>query len=625
MQDYIYSVIAFLAMVIHLITNFKVLIGRGDITARGLREYRGYLAGIFAFYLADAAWGVLAGLGWTRVLYADTVLFFVAIAVSVLMWCHFAAAYLDISRWAARMISWFGYAILSLFIVLLMVNCFNGCLFSFDATGNYMPTPLRNRIFFLLAVLNIVMAVFALVKSLGSRDSMRRRSLMVFLFCLTMAVAIVFQIEWPLWPYYALGCLISNCFIHVFVIEDERDELRRAVIEREQTAKHAAELEKALERARAAEKARSMFFSIVSHDIRTPLNAILGYSELLQFGIDSEAEREEAIKSIRASGTTLLQLVNDVLDLAKMDAGELALQPEPVRLSQLTDEVFSSFRMAAAAKGLELVNRTGGVPAVLLDGHRFRQILFNLVGNAVKFTDRGSVTVTASSVGTGIVVSVSDTGCGIAPDLLTRIFDPFVQAQDPSHSADRAGGTGLGLSICRRLVEAMGGELEVESELGKGTTFRARLPGVAAVGEKPAAEPKQEVVPKELPKRVLVVDDSPINREVLASLLAHAGVASIDQACDGGEALAKLALAVKVGNPYDFVFSDLWMPNMNGIELIEKLRNNPRFLRLPVYAVTADAEFQRDDRNKLFSGILLKPLTYDKLVEAFTTAMRGKR
>ena len=612
-------------MVIHLITNFKVLIGRGDVTARGLREYRGYLAGIFAFYLADAAWGVFAGLGWTKVLYADTVLFFVAIAVSVLMWCHFAVAYLDISRWAALMVSWFAYAILSLFVVLLVANCFNGCLFSFDAAGNYMPTPLRNQIFFLLAGLNVVMAVFALVKSLGSRDSMRRRSLMVFLFCLTMAVAIVFQIEWPLWPYYALGCLISNCFLHVFVIEDERDELRRAVIEREQTAKHMAELEKALERARAAEKARSMFFSIVSHDIRTPLNAILGYSELLQFGIENEAERDAALNSIRASGTTLLQLVNDVLDLAKMDAGELALQPEPVRLSQLTDEVFSSFRMAAAEKGLELVNRTDGVPMVLLDGHRFRQILFNLVGNAVKFTERGTVTVAASCVGTGIDVSVSDTGCGIAPDLLTRIFDPFVQAQDPSHSADRAGGTGLGLSICRRLVEAMGGELDVESELERGTTFRARLPGVVATGEKPAAEPKPVVVPKELPKRVLVVDDSPINREVLASLLGHAGVTSVDQACDGGEALAMLVLAAKSGNPYDFVFSDLWMPNMNGIELIEKLRSDSRFIRLTVFAVTADAEFQRDDRNKLFTGILLKPLTYDKLVEAFTTAMRGKR
>ena len=621
MQDYIYSVIAFLAMVIHLITNFKLLIGRGDVTARGLREYRGYLVGVFVFYLADAAWGVFSGLGWTKTLYVDTVLFFVAIAVSVLMWCLFAVAYLDISKWAARMVSWFGYAILSIFVALLLANCFNGCLFSFDAAGNYMPTPLRNRIFFLLAALNVIMAVFVLVKSLGSRDSMRRRSLMVFLFCLTMAVAIVFQIEWPLWPYYALGCLVGNCFLHVFVIEDERNELRRAVIESEQAAKHAAELEKALDCARAAEKARRMFFSIVSHDIRTPLNAILGYSELLQIGGEDEVDRDEALKAIRSSGTTLLQLVNDVLDLAKMDAGELSLKPEPVLISQLTDDVFSSFRKSAAEKGIGLVNRTGGVPTVLLDGHRFRQILFNLVGNAVKFTERGSVAVAASSSGENLEVSVADTGCGIAPDLISRIFDPFVQAQDPSHSADRSGGTGLGLSICRRLVEVMGGELSVESELGKGSKFRACIPGVVGAARAPA-EPQPVAPPERLPKRVLVVDDSPINREVLTSLLVHAGIASISQACDGGEALAKVASAMKAGNPYDLVFSDLWMPNMNGIEFIEKLRADSRFRRLPVFAVTADAEFLRDDRNRLFTGILLKPLTYSKLVETFTTTMR---
>jgi len=622
MQDYIYSAIAFLAMVVHLIINFDVLLGRRAAASRGAGEYRGFLAGVFVFYLSDAAWGVFSGLGWTDALYVDTMLFFVTIAVSVLVWCKFVVAYLGISRWSAQMVTWLGYAILSLFAALLAANCFNGCLFSFDAAGNYVPRPLRNRIFFLLAVLNVLMAAFVLVKALGSRDAVRRRSLMVFVFCLTMAVAIVFQIAWPLWPYYALGCLIGNCFLHVFVIEGERAELRRAVIEREQAAKHLAELEKALERARAAEKARSMFFSIVSHDIRTPLNAILGYSELLRFGIEDEAERDEALKSISASGTALLQLVNDVLDLAKIDSGEMVLRPKPVLLSELTDEVFASFRLDAAGKGIELVNRTSGVPAVMLDGHRFRQVLFNLVGNAVKFTERGSVTVAASRAGTGIDVSVSDTGCGIAPNLLTRIFDPFVQAQDPSHSAARAGGTGLGLSICRRLVEAMGGELDVESRLGKGSTFRARLPGVVAAAEAPASEPKPAAAPAKLPKRVLVVDDSPINREVLASLLAHAGIASVVQAGDGEEAFARLASDALAGKPYDFVFSDLWMPNMNGLEFVERLRSDSRFVGIPVYAVTADAEFQRDERNRLFSGILLKPLTYDKLVEAFAATMR---
>ena len=633
MQSYIYSSIAILAMVIHLIINFKLLIGRSGVTARGLREYRGYLAGIFVFYLADAGWGVLSGLGWTKAVYADTVLFFVTIAVSVLLWCRFAVVYLDISRWAARMVSWFGYAILSLFVVLLVANFFNGCLFSFDAAGNYLPNPLRNRIFSLLAVLNVLMAVFVLVKSFGNHSSMRRRSLMVFLFCLTMAVAIVVQIAWPLWPYYALGCLVANCFLHVFVIEDEREELRQAVIEREQAAKHAAELEQALERARAAEKARSMFFSIVSHDIRTPLNAILGYSELLQLGIEDKAERDEALKAIRTSGTTLLQLVDDVLDLARINAGKLALKPEPVHLSQLVDEVFSSFRLAASGKGVELVNNAAGVPTVHLDGHRFRQILFNLVGNAVKFSDRGTVTVAASCADGRLEVSVADTGCGIAPDLVSRIFDPFVQALDPSHSADRAGGTGLGLSICRRLVEAMGGKIDVESELGKGSTFRVSLPPSAAdvavasgslgVSEKnqnlqDSKTPSSESnVAPHAPSRVLVVDDSSINCEVMASLLSHAGVASIDQAGDGAEAMSALVAALESGQAYEYVFTDLWMPNVNGIEFAEKLRGDSRFRGLPVYAVTADAEFLRDERSSLFTGILLKPLTYSKLMEVF--------
>ena len=620
MQSYTYSVFSAVAIAIHLIINFKLIVGRGESTVRGMR-YRGFLYGVLAYYVTDATWGVLAGLGWTRVLYVETVLFFLSLVAFVFMWSRFAINYLSFGKWATRTLMWYGYALLAFNLAALAVNPFCNCFYYFDAQGGYLTGSARDVAFVLLVVFDVLIAAFSLAKAIASRDSVRRRSMMVLLSCVTMGVAIVLQVVWPLTPFTALGCLIVNCFFQVFVIQDEQAE------------KHAAELEQALERARAAEKARSMFFSIVSHDIRTPLNAILGYSELLQFGIDSEAERDEAIKSIRVSGTTLLQLVNDVLDLAKMDAGELALQPEPVCLSRLTDEVFSSFRMAAAEKGLELVNQTGGVPMVLLDGHRFRQILFNLVGNAVKFTERGSVTVAASCVGTGIDVSVSDTGCGIAPDLLTRIFDPFVQAQDPSHSADRAGGTGLGLSICRRLVEAMGGELDVESELGKGSTFRARIPGVSKVesggvesgGVKDLPSPTHPLTHSFTPKHVLVVDDSPINREVLASLLAHAGVTSVDQACDGGEALAKLVLAERSDNPYDFVFSDLWMPNMNGIELIEKLRADSRFTRLTVFAVTADTEFQRDDRNKLFSGILLKPLTYNKLVEAFTTAKRKKR
>ena len=607
MQGYSYSVFSLVAIAIHLIINFDLLAGRGVASVRGTR-YRGFLMGVLFYYVADGLWGVFAGLGWIAPWYVDTVFFFLSLVAFVFLWSRFAVAYLELGRWPARILAWLGWGLLAANAALLAANVFNSCVFSFDGNGKYVIGPMRDPLIDLLIAYNVLVAAMALAKAVGSRDSVRRRSMMTLLFCATITAAIVLQIVWPLTPFTALGCLVSNCFFNVFVVQDE------------QAAKHMAELERALARARAAEKSRSMFFSIVSHDIRTPLNAILGYSELLQHGIASQAEKDEALESIRASGTTLLQLVNDVLDLAKMDAGKMTLRNEPVSLARLTDEVFASFRMAASGKGIELSNRTAAVPEVMLDGHRFRQILFNLVGNAVKFTDRGSVTVAAAYDGANLEVAVSDTGCGIAPDMLTRVLDPFVQVLDPSHAADRAGGTGLGLSICRSLVNTMGGELTVESEPGKGSTFKARIPGVAAAGAGQAAAnaaPEPAEKPKELPKRVLVVDDSPVNRAVLTAFLKKAGIADIEQAYDGEEAFAKIDKAAKAGRPHDFVFSDFWMPNMNGLELIEKLRADSRFAKLPVFAVTADTEFHHDTRSKLFNGIMLKPLTYGKLMETF--------
>ena len=621
MQDYIYSIIAFLAIVVHLIINSKHNNGQAVVATRGAREYRVFLFAVFAYYVVDAGWGVFAGLGWTKMLYLDTTLYYLAIALTVLTSCRYFSVYLNLRKWKARLLVWFGYGLLTLYIVLLTANVYNGCLFIFDEQGQYAAGSLRLLLFYPLAVLSMLMAVLAFMHACRRQSgSTRRQNMVAFLYCFTMAVAIVMQIVWPLWPYYALGCLIGNCFFHIYAIEDERDELRNAIFEREQAAKHAKELERALVRARAAEKARSLFFSIVSHDIRTPLNAILGYAELLQFGVKSEAERNEALNSIRASGTTLLQLVNDVLDLAKLDAGKMTLQPEPVRLSQLTDDVISSFKMSAEGKGVELVNRTADVPTVLLDGHRIRQILFNLIGNAVKFTERGSVTVSASYVRKNLELSVTDTGCGIPSDKLSNILDPFVQVHDPTHSADRPLGTGLGLSICRSLVEMMGGELTVESELGKGSTFRVLIPGVEPSVENKAEAPAQpaKIDATKLPKRVLVVDDSPVNRSVLTSLLEWAGVTSVNEAVDGEEAFSEIASALKAGKPYDLVFSDLWMPNMNGLELIEKLRGDPRFKDLPVFALTADSEVNQDVRSKLFSGVLLKPMTYNNLVAALS-------
>ena len=606
MQGYTYSIFSIVAIAIHLMINFDLIAGRGSATAHGAR-YRSFLIGVLAYYVTDAAWGVFAGLGWTPLLYVDTIFFFLSLAVFALLLVRFVITYVGLGKWTASAISGAGYALLAVNVVLLVVNVFNGCVFYFDEQGKYLCGCMRDPIFYLLIALNFLISLVVFAKAITCRDSAHSRIMMVLVLCLTLTVALILQVVWPLTPFTALGCLIGSCFFHVFVIREE------------QTARHLARLEEALERARSAEKAKSRVFSIVSHDIRTPLNAILGYSELLQHGMASEAEKSEALESIRASGTALLQLVNDVLDLAKMDAGKMKLTPEPMRLDRLTGEVFASFRMAAASKGIELVNHTAGVPTLMLDEHRFRQILFNLVGNAVKFTARGSVTVAATYSDANLEVAVTDTGCGISSNMLTRILEPFFQVQDPSRSAYHDVGTGLGLPICKNIVEMMGGKLLVESELGKGSTFRIRIPSVAASENgpgKPAVGSQQEPSLKHSPRHVLVVDDSPVNRTVLKAFLARAGISSVDFAGDGVEALAKLDDGVKAGNPYDFVFSDFWMPNMNGLELVEKIRGDSRFDNLPVFAVTADAECRHEPRTKLFSGVLLKPVTYDKIVAA---------
>lgn len=236
------------------------------------------------------------------------------------------------------------------------------------------------------------------------------------------------------------------------------------------------------EREREKTRARSYFFSTVSHDIRTPLNAIIGFSEILRDGFKSERERTQALDVIISSGKTLLGLVNDILDLSKLESGRMEIVPQPTDCSAVLDGVVDSFRVTGSKPDVELSRNVAPMPPLMLDPQRLRQISFNLFGNAVKFTDRGHVVLRASfspdaadgSRGT-FRLAIEDTGCGIAPDDLKQITSPYVQV---GSKISRNGGTGLGLAICKQLAEAAGGTLDVESSLGLGSTFTVTLPGV---------------------------------------------------------------------------------------------------------------------------------------------------
>ena len=620
MQGYSYSVFSGVAIAIHLIINFNLLLGRGEVSKRA-SHYRGFLLGTLAYYISDAAWGIFAGLGWTKILYVDTVFFFLSLVAFVFMWGRFVITYLDLGKRSTWLLSWFGYAILAFNLLALATNPFNHCFFYIDAQGVYQTGCIRDPAFYLLVASNVLIAVSVFRKALGRRDAVRRRSMMVFMCCITMAAALVLQIIWPLTPFTALGCLISNCFFHVFVIADEQSE------------KHMAELEKALERARVAEKARSMFFSSVSHDIRTPLNAIIGYSELLIGGIPDEQERLKALSGISTSGHTLLQLINDVLDLSKLESGKMAVKTEPTDVRELVSSVVRSIDVTLKSRDVELKEEYGDLPLLEIDPQRIRQILFNLVGNAVKFTEHGEICVRVSfrknpddEKGT-FTLSVSDTGCGIADEDKDRVLDPFVQLESNSKTK----GTGLGLPICKKLADSMGGQLSFVSELGKGSTFTVELHDVKSIefpsetdkaipaGQEEPADETNDGKPCEGRKtakdcHLLIADDVPLNLSVLKALLKKIGLNDVETAVDGKDAWERIQASKR---PFDCVLTDIWMPNMDGNDLVSRIRSEKRFAGLPVYAVTADVEEQKAFAERGFTGILLKPLTTDKLSSLF--------
>ena len=383
-----------------------------------------------------------------------------------------------------------------------------------------------------------------------------------------------------------------------------------------------------LDMEREKAKAKSFFFSTVSHDIRTPLNAIIGFSEMLKSGFSTEEERVQAVDSIIASGKTLLGLVNDVLDLSKLESGKMEILPEPTDCAKLLREVADAFRVASAKSGVEVRCRADAMPALMLDPQRLRQIAFNLVGNAVKFTQKGFVEVRASFSEGTLSLAVEDTGCGISEEDLGRIGSAYVQV---GSSMSRNGGTGLGLAICRQLATAMGGRIDVVSKLGKGSTFTVTIPGVKVVesGEVKSGGVKSGGV-EELTHplthspthplnnsptclRILIVDDSKMNIMVLKAQLKNLGQFEVAAAGDGQEALE--LLRSKGANSFDLVLTDMWMPRMDGEDLVKAIRADPLLSGLRVVVVTADVEFRAKFDAVGFDDILLKPVTRDGLAE----------
>ena len=376
--------------------------------------------------------------------------------------------------------------------------------------------------------------------------------------------------------------------------------------------RNAAKQREALRSAEAANRAKGEFLANMSHELRTPLNGILGYAQILQRDSGLSERQRTGVAVIQRSGEHLLTLIDDTLDFARIEAGKLRLEIVDVALSGLVDAIREIIGVKAEEKQLEYAcviapDVPGGVRA---DARRLRQVLLNLLANAVKFTDRGRVSLLVTQTASGVVrFEVRDTGIGIPPDQLRTVFEPFEQVGNPER---RSEGTGLGLAISREFVLAMDSEIHVESGLGQGSTFWFELAPATTVRLGASCEPDACIATGyEGPRRkVLIIDDVAVNRTVITELLSRLGF-EIIEAENGAEGLAK----AQSERP-ELIVTDIVMPGMDGLEATRRLRQTPGLTDVPIIVVTASPT-GRDEKKSLAAGVnafLAKPVDFGRLL-----------
>lgn len=375
-------------------------------------------------------------------------------------------------------------------------------------------------------------------------------------------------------------------------------------------------LQDAKEQAEAANKAKSRYLTGISHELRSPLNSIMGYAQLLETDQRIPQDRREAVNVILRSSEYLADLIEGLLDISKIEAGRLDLHRNEVHLPRLLDQIVTMFRLQAADRGIEFIYtcRTPLPRYVVTDEKRLRQILINLLSNAIKFTHQGQVTLEVRYRNQVAEFVVRDTGIGISPEHLERIFRPFERIREPGMAPTP--GTGLGLTITRLLTDIMGGDIAVDSEPGCGSTFRLSL--MLSSLETPSVEP---ALPLHIRgyvgarKNVLVVDDDPHHRTLVQNLLTPLGF-SVAEAEDAAQCLA----LIQTWTP-DLLLLDVAMPGMNGIELAHRLRELR--CQAPIVMISADAHEGHLGltENPPHDDYLVKPLRVNVLLERMASLL----
>ncbi len=631
-----YSIIGILAAIILIIINRDILwMPKGSTASRTQRLYRGFLIGVLGYYITDGIWGILDAWHLTSLQFADTTLYFIAMAAAVLLWTQYVIAYLESDNVFNTLLKYAGWAFFVFEIIVVIINIFSPVMFWFDESGAYHAASLRYVTFGVQILFFLMTSIYTLRLTARTEGKARLRNMTIGMFGIAMIALIVFQIYYPLWPFYAMGYMVGTCLLHSFVVEDEKEEYRRELeesLQREKAQKQELSesreaLQNALEAAENANKAKTAFLSNMSHEIRTPMNAIIGLNSLAMRNESLPDETREYLKKIGESAHHLLGLINDILDMSRIESGRLTLKNEEFSFSELLKAVNTMFSSQCNDKGLDYqCHIQGEVDDYYIgDNMKLRQVLINILSNAVKFTpEGGKVSLIVKRMAqlnglTTLCFRIADTGIGMSKEYLPHIFDTF--SQEDSSTTSKYGSSGLGMAITKNFVEMMNGGIEVESEKGKGTVFTVTVTLMDSEGKDIDGE-VDEIRPDEM--TVLIVDDDPIACEHAKLVLEKTGI-SAEIAGSGPEAIEMVRLRHARMEPYNLILVDWKMPEMDGVETTRRIReivgNKSAIIILTAY--------RWDDvlEEAIQAGVdsfIAKPLFATAVMEEFESAMKRK-